>query len=182
MLNLTRPRYVFPFHGDHKRISLHAGLAEVGRRRPRRHLQGPQRRCRSRSPRTGAKFGKDLDAGMIFVDGVEIGDPDDVALRDRRMLSADGIFIVVATVSSTTARRWPTRRSSSAGCRSSRTTSRTSSSTSCATSSSARSARPPTRASRDPILLEEDLHDDVAEFVYERLRRRPMVLPVVVEV
>ena len=35
---------------------------------------------------------------MIFVDGVDIGDPDDVALRDRRMLSADGVFIVVATV------------------------------------------------------------------------------------
>ena len=36
---------------------------------------------------------------MIFVDGVDIGDPTDVALRDRRMLSADGIFIVVATIS-----------------------------------------------------------------------------------
>ena len=36
---------------------------------------------------------------MIFVDGVDIGDPADVALRDRRMLSADGIFVVVATVS-----------------------------------------------------------------------------------
>ena len=38
-------------------------------------------------------------AGMIFVDGVDVGDIEDVALRDRRMLSADGIFIVVATVS-----------------------------------------------------------------------------------
>ena len=36
---------------------------------------------------------------MIFVDGVDIGDPTDVALRDRRMLSADGIFVVVATIS-----------------------------------------------------------------------------------
>jgi ribonuclease J len=35
---------------------------------------------------------------------------------------------------------------------------------------------------REVILLQENLHDDVAEFVYERLRRRPMVLPVVVEV
>ena len=35
---------------------------------------------------------------------------------------------------------------------------------------------------REVTLLQEDLHDDVAEFVYERLRRRPMVLPVVVEV
>ena len=37
---------------------------------------------------------------MIFVDGVNIGEPDDVALRDRRAISADGIFIVVATISS----------------------------------------------------------------------------------
>ena len=38
-----------------------------------------------------------------------------------------------------------------------------------------------TRSARPP-LLQEDLHDDIAEFVYDRLRRRPMVLPVVVEV
>ena len=37
---------------------------------------------------------------MIFVDGVNVGEPDDVALRDRREISADGIFIVVATISS----------------------------------------------------------------------------------
>ena len=43
---------------------------------------------------------------MIFVDGVDIGDPDDVALRDRRALSADGVFIVVATVSADDGRRW----------------------------------------------------------------------------
>ena len=47
----------------------------------------------------GARCGEPEQAGMIFVDGVDIGDPEDVALRDRRMLSADGIFIVVATVS-----------------------------------------------------------------------------------
>ena len=47
----------------------------------------------------GARFGEPEQAGMIFVDGMEVGDIEDVALRDRRMLSADGIFIVVATVS-----------------------------------------------------------------------------------
>ena len=47
----------------------------------------------------GARFGEPEQSGMIFVDGVDIGDPADVALRDRRMLSADGIFIVVATIS-----------------------------------------------------------------------------------
>ena len=47
----------------------------------------------------GAGFGSREQAGLIFVDGVEVGDIEDVALRDRRMLSADGIFIVVATIS-----------------------------------------------------------------------------------
>ena len=50
--------------------------------------------------RDGARLVEEAHAGMIFVDGVDIGDPDDVALRDRRMLSADGVFIVVATVDS----------------------------------------------------------------------------------
>ena len=49
---------------------------------------------------SGARLGREIPAGMIFVDGVDIGDPDDVALRDRRALSADGVFIVVATISS----------------------------------------------------------------------------------
>ena len=34
----------------------------------------------------------------------------------------------------------------------------------------------------EPVLIQQDLHDDIAEFVYDRLRRRPMILPVVVEV
>ena len=47
----------------------------------------------------GARLRERTSAGMIFVDGVDIGNPDDVALRDRRTHSADGVFIVVVTVS-----------------------------------------------------------------------------------
>jgi ribonuclease J len=117
---------------------------------------------------------------MIFVDGVDIGDPADVALRDRRMLSADGIFIVVATVSEQTGEsvvppevifrgvpfieqadevvadiREEVERSLAAAA---------------------------AEKIREIDLLQQALHDDLAAFVYDRLRRRPMVLPVVVEV
>ena len=47
----------------------------------------------------GALLGKAVPADMVFVDGIELGDPTDVALRDRRELSKDGIMFVVATVS-----------------------------------------------------------------------------------
>jgi ribonuclease J len=179
MLNLTKPRYVLPVHGDHRRLHLHGMLAEsVG-------IDG-DRVFKSRNglaleiDEGGARLGEDVHAGMIFVDGVDIGDPDDVALRDRRMLSADGIFIVVATVSSDDGtsvappeiifRGVPFVAEADGLVEELRDV---------VEASLANSAR---EEVREVILLQENLHDDVAEFVYERLRRRPMVLPVVVEV
>ena len=118
---------------------------------------------------------------MIFVDGVDIGDPADVALRDRRMLSADGIFIVVATVSEQTGESvgaargdLPRRAVHRAGRRAGRGDPRRG-------RALARRARP-SDGVREIDLLQQELHDDLAAFVYDRLRRRPMVLPVVVEV
>ncbi len=181
MLNLTRPRYVFPFHGDHKRISLHAELAESVGIETERIFKG-RNGLELEIDEGGARWGKDVNAGMIFVDGVEIGDPDDVALRDRRELSADGIFIVVATVSSKDAsqvaapevlfRGVPFLEDAESDALIGELRD--------VVDYSLRQASG--RGVTDPILLEEDLHDDLAEFIYERLRRRPMVLPVVVEV
>src|SRR3954449_7433427 len=99
MLNLTRPKYVMPVHGDHKRLRLHSELAHSVGIDPDDVFRG-----RNGLPlevdRGGARFGEDIHTGVIFVDGVNVGEPDDVALRDRREISADGIFIVVATISS----------------------------------------------------------------------------------
>ena len=97
MLNLVKPRYVMPFHGDFKRMRLHAQLAEAVGIEPEDIFQGENGRPLDIDER-GARFGEHEQSGMVFVDGVDIGDVADVALRDRRMLSADGIFIVVATI------------------------------------------------------------------------------------
>ena len=99
MLNLLRPRYVMPVHGDHKRIHLHAQLADAVGIDPGPRVPGQPTACRWRSTRAARASERPSRPGMMFVDGVDIGDPADVALRDRRMLSADGIFIVVATIS-----------------------------------------------------------------------------------
>jgi ribonuclease J len=179
MLNLTRPRYVMPFHGDHKRLRLHAGLAEsVGIKTDR--IFSSRNGVALEIDEAGARLGEDVGAGMIFVDGVDIGDPDDVALRDRRTLSADGVFIVVATVSSDDGsqvappeiifRGVPFVEEADGLVEELRDV---------VGRSLADAAR---REEREAALLQEDLHDDIAEFVYHRLRRRPMILPVVVEV
>src|SRR4028119_1290979 len=98
MLNLTKPRYVMPVHGDFKRMMLHGRLAEAVGVDPA-HIFRTENGQPPDTHAQGARYGDRVQSGMIFVDGVDIGDVTDVALRDRRMLSADGIFVVVATIS-----------------------------------------------------------------------------------
>ena len=179
MLNLTSPRYVMPVHGDHKRLRLHAALAESVGIEPERIFKG-RNGLALEFDESGAHLGPELGAGMIFVDGVDIGDPDDVALRDRRALSADGVFIVVATISSDDGsqvappeiifRGVPFVEEADGLVEELRVV---------VGDSLAEAAR---HEERETTLLQQDLHDDIAAFVYERLRRRPTVLPVVVEV
>jgi ribonuclease J len=179
MLNLTRPRYVLPVHGDFKRMLLHGQLAEaVGV--PRERVFRLENGQTLELDRSGARLGDRVTAGMVFVDGVDIGDVADVALRDRRMLSADGIFIVVATVSEqdgssvvppeVLARGVPFLDSEGGFVEELRE---------AVEDSLDRAAE---QSITEIDVLESFLHDDLAQYVYRRLKRRPMVLPVVVEV
>ncbi len=179
MLNLVRPRYVMPVHGDHKRIRLHAALAEAVGIEPDNIFEGENGLPLEIDDR-GARFGDPERAGMIFVDGVDIGDPADVALRDRRMLSADGIFIVVATVSEQTGESVVVPEVIFRG------VPFIEQADELVADIREEVERSLTRAAQGGIreidMLQQELHDDLATFVYDRLRRRPMVLPVVVEV
>jgi ribonuclease J len=179
MLNLTRPRYVMPMHGDFKRIHLHAQLAESVGISSDAIFQGENGLPLDITER-GARWGDKVQSGMIFVDGVDIGDPADVALRDRRMLSADGIFIVVATISEQDGqsvvppevifRGVPFVAEADELIEDIR---------GAIEDSLAKAAKDRVR---EVDLLQQVLHDDLAGFVYDKLKRRPMVLPVVVEV
>jgi ribonuclease J len=179
MLNLVKPRYVMPFHGDFKRLRMHAQLAEAVGIAPEDTFQGENGLPLEIDER-GARFGKREQAGMVFVDGVEIGEMADVALRDRRMLSADGIFVVVVTIAEQDGssmadpevifRGVPFLDEADELVEEIRSTVEDT----------------VERAAKDKIrevdVVQEMLHDDMAKLVYDRLKRRPMVLPVVVEV
>ncbi|HEX4435473.1 MAG TPA: ribonuclease J [Solirubrobacteraceae bacterium] len=179
MLNLTKPKYVMPFHGDFKRLRLHAQLAEAVGVPPEDIFQGDNGLPLEIDSR-GARFGEREQSGMIFVDGVELGEMADVALRDRRMLSADGIFIVVVTIAeqdgSSVAdpevifRGVPFLDEADELVGEIRET---------VEDSLDKAAK---EQVREVDLITEFLHDDLAKLVYDRLKRRPMVLPVVVEV
>ena len=179
MLNLTKPRYVMPMHGDFKRIHLHARLAESVGIDPDAIFQGENGLPLELDAR-GARFGQAEQSGMIFVDGVDIGDPADVALRDRRMLSADGIFIVVATISEQDGTSVAPPEVIFRGVPFLEQADELVEEIRGAVDDSL--ARAAADGIRETELVQQELHDDLAAFVYDRLKRRPMVLPVVVEV
>jgi ribonuclease J len=179
MLNLTKPRYVFPFHGDHKRLRLHADLAAaVGI--DRENIFVGRNGLALEIDESGARFGEDVHASMIFVDGVAVGEPDEFALRDRRKLSDDGLFIVVATISTDDGSQVAEPEVIFRGVPFAEEADGLREELGDVVSETLREAAQ--EQIREVALLQQDLHDDIAEFVYEKLRRRPLVLPVVVEV
>jgi ribonuclease J len=179
MLNLTKPKYVMPVHGDHKRLRLHSELAEAVGIEPANIFRG-----RNGLPleidADGADFGEDIHAGTMYVDGVNIGDPDDAALRDRREISADGIFIVVVTISSDDGSVVADPEVIFRGVAFLEEADALVEELSDLVEDQLEEAAK--AGNREPHLIEEDLHDSVGKFVFQRLKRRPMILPVVIEV
>ena len=179
MLNLIRPKYLVPVHGDHKRIHLHGQLGEATGMTPDRIFKlenGLPLDIDERGPR----IGEPERAGMVFVDGLEIGEPADAALRDRRALAAEGVLFVVATVSEQDGESMAPPEVVIRGIPALAEMDGFVDELRDAVEDSL------DRAADDGVdeveVLEKLLHDDLADFVNKRTRRRPMILPVVVEV
>ncbi len=97
MVNLTRPRYVVPFHGEPRHLALFGRLAEsVGI--PAENVLKAHLGAVLSFGATGVTRPADVPAGHVYVDGVTIGDLDDVVIRDRQSLARDGVLFVTVTV------------------------------------------------------------------------------------
>ncbi|WP_027408742.1 ribonuclease J [Anoxybacteroides tepidamans] len=98
MLNLMKPYYFVPVHGEYRMQKAHANLAKaVGISEERTFLLDKGEVIEFRNGQ--AKFGGKVPCGNILIDGLGIGDVGNIVLRDRRLLSQDGILIVVVTLS-----------------------------------------------------------------------------------
>ncbi len=123
---------------------------------------------------TGVRITGQIASGVTFVDGLGVGDISDVALRDRRHLSEDGVLIVVTTLSDGSASQPELIARGFA---------------------ESEELLAEMRQEAHEIvsellagdiseikLIQEHLHDGIGQLVYDRTHRRPMILPVVVEV
>jgi ribonuclease J len=173
LLGLVRPRAVMPIHGEFRMLAAHARLArESGV--PASSIVVVENGDVVQLSRDGVHVVDRVESGVTFVDGLGVGDVSDVALRDRRHLSEDGVLIVVATLAngSVAAPELIARGFAESD------------------ELMSEMRQEAHMIVRDLLaqdiseikLLQEHIHDGIGQLVYDRTRRRPMILPVVVEV
>jgi ribonuclease J len=177
IISLLRPRNVMPIHGEFRMLAAHAQLArDAGV--PASAIILAENGTVVELSRDGLQVVGEVEAGITFVDGLGVGDIHDVALRDRQRLSEDGVLIIVATLAATNGGVTGPPELIARGF-----------------GDGADPLLDELREEADRVLqhclaediseiklLQEHLHDEVGQLIYDRTRRRPMILPVVVEV
>ena len=95
MLNLVRPKFFIPVHGEYRMLKRHGELAvSMGIVKPNHVLVGDNGQIFEFTSRTGRKGGH-VTAGKVFVDGLGVGDVGNIVIRDRQQLAQEGMVIVV---------------------------------------------------------------------------------------
>jgi ribonuclease J len=176
VLALLRPRHVMPVHGEFRMLAAQRRLAmDAGV--PSERILLAENGTVVELAGGAASIVDQLDTGSTFVDGLGVGDVRDVALRDRRHLSEDGVLIVVVTMGAQNGREVGAPEVIARGF-----------ADSGPLLDEARQEAERTLAAcldqdvSELKLLQEHLHDNVGQLIANRTGRRPMILPVVVEV
>ena len=173
LLGLVRPKALMPIHGEYRMQAAHARLAQENGI-PASSIVLAENGDVVQLSSEGVRVAGRVEAGVTFVDGLGVGDISDVALRDRRHLSEDGVLIVVTTLADGSASQPELIARGFA---------------------ESEELLDEMKQEADAIvrglldedvreikLLQEHLHDGIGQLIYDRTRRRPMILPVVVEV
>lgn len=178
LINLVKPKFFMPIHGEYRHLTLHAQLAQsVGIPKSNTFVL-EDGEILELSPLSAKKAGK-ITAGNVYVDGLSVGDVGTVVLRDRRMLSRDGIVMVIIAVNRQTGKLVGRPDIVSRGF------------------VDTREARDMIEESRNLVartldhgrdrpadwgFISAKVRDVLNKFYYEQTKRRPMILPFMVKV
>ncbi len=178
MLDAVRPRYFIPVHGEYRQLLLHSDVArEAGLTDDRIVVveDGESVELDAESIQRGER----VATGLVFVDGLGVGDVEQVVLRDRRHLAEDGILVVTLAVErdSTIVRAGPDLIS-----RGVIEPELSSKLMDDARSAAMRSIARFADTHADLSMLKDAIHEAVSKTVYKRTRRRPMIIPVITEI
>ena len=97
MLNLIKPKYFMPVHGEHKMLRAHQDTA-ILTGIPKNNIILAQNGSKIEVTKSGVKLKGKVNAGSTLVDGLGVGDIGHIVLKDRQQLSQDGVVVIVFTI------------------------------------------------------------------------------------
>ena len=179
MQGLTRPRYFMPIHGEFKHMAANRDLA-VSMGVPEENVFISDIGKVLEIDEDGARWSGTVQAGVVLIDGLGVGDVGNIVLRDRKHLSQDGLIVVVATVDAASGLRVAGPDIVSRGFVYVRESEELMEEVRrIAVDAIDISLR---RSGCDWYELKAAVKDDITKFLYARTKRKPMVLPIIMEV
>ncbi len=182
MLALLKPQYVLPVHGEFRMLSTHARVAESMGIPPENICVAQDGDIIEVSEQKGIAVVDHAPYGNVYVDGLGVGDIGQIVLRDRQVLSRDGIIMVVLTVDAETGAPVAGPDIMSRGVVYERESEALMDAARQRVIDAFNRHVQKRGQTADWGYVKNKIRDTLSEFFYERLKRRPMILPLVVEV
>ena len=179
MQGLTRPRYFMPVHGEFKHMAANRELA-ISMGVPQQNVFLSDIGKVLEIDERGARWGGTVPSGVVLIDGLGVGDVGNIVLRDRKHLSQDGLIVVVAAVDAASGLRVAGPDIMSRGFVYVRESEELMEEIRrIAVDAIDISLR---RSGRDWYEIKNTVKDDITKFLYGRTKRKPMVLPIIMDV
>ncbi|MBT2283126.1 ribonuclease J [Paenibacillus polymyxa] len=179
MLNLMKPKFFMPIHGEYRMQRRHAVLAESVGVEPENIFVTDIGEVIEIQGGAARRAGK-VTAGNVLIDGLGVGDVGNIVLRDRKLLSQDGILVVVVTLSKQDGKIVSGPDIISRGFVYVRESEGLLDEANRIVSSTLQKLM--SENVNEWASLKTNVKDALGRFLYEQTRRRPMILPIIMEV
>jgi len=181
MINLTQPKFFLPIHGNYYMLNLHSKIAQSVGIPPENIIIGSNGRVILLNRHSITLTEEKVPANYVMVDGLGVGDVGEVVLRDRQALAQDGIFVIIATVDSKTGEIINEPDIISRGFVYLRESKELLNQTRKKIKEIIKHAVTPEHTTNWSY-VKDNIRDKIGQFLYTKTQRRPMVLPVIIEV
>ncbi|MCX6765732.1 MAG: ribonuclease J [Candidatus Moranbacteria bacterium] len=182
MINLIRPRYLIPVHGTYYMLKLHGELGMTVGMKPEQILIGENGKVIELDrEKRGRITGEKVPTNNIMVDGLGVGDVGEVVLRDRQVLARDGMFTIVVIIDSKTKKIIGVPQVTSRGFIYVKENFDLVNATKRVVEKIIREKTSP-ESNINWDYIKNNIRESVGSFLYQKTQRRPMILPVVIEV
>ena len=180
MINLIKPKYFIPIEGNHSFLHIHAKIAEETGIDPKNIFIADNGQVIEFTKLGGKLTNKQVPSDYVFVDGLGVGDVSHIVLRDRKQMSDDGMIVAIATISAKTGELVHSPDIISRGFVYMKENKELIEKARNKVRQIMKANNPKTMA--NDMFIKNKMRNQIGNLLYQETERRPMVLPVIIEV